>query len=177
MKYREMEYLHVLSMGEYVRQAVVLSTVLAGFSLGAALVVGRDKGEPARDRVVNPLSVASVLFMCALYASALYLFKMGSGEKVLESLPEVNEQCVELFEAEQAAKKQAQEAIKRDIAESTRFEVLFWISHYGSLIGMGLVMIAIGESGYLRGKGQGHFTRAVAWLGAAALFCTLWLAW
>ena len=164
-----MDAVQVALMGEFVKQAIPVCSVLGGFTLATALIENRGAPGSVRGMVVGLLSLSSVAFVCAVCASASYLYRFGLVDAWLEASGGTDPEFggMSLSEVLDKALQNRQSG----------FEPLYWISVAGSTIGIGGVMGAIALSGFVRSRNHGLWTATVALVGSLVVMLCLTLPW
>ena len=148
-------------MAKFIERILPLGSVFAGVTLAVAFIEsGREASRP-RNLVVNLLTGASVSLICAMCASVFYVYRIG----VANGMSMIWKDRLLQFEIERPDSA----TMLRWLEDGSGLYFLYMVSAVGAAIGVLLVLVAIGVSGFTRSGIQGRITSAFASIGFLVL--------
>ena len=140
-----------LLAAEFVKQIIPVGSVLAGVTLAVAFIGSGGAADRTRTYLVRLLTASSMSFICAICAASFFLYRIG------------------LLKASLELTSRKPSAGVLDLINQTDFHALFFVSGFCAILGIFLVIAAIGVSGFTRSRKDGIITAIFALVGGSVL--------
>ena len=146
-----MNLANAVLIAEFVKHIIPVGSVLAGVTLAVAFIGSGGAADRTRTYLVHLLTASSMSFICAICAASFFLYRIGLLKATLE------------FSSRKPS------AAMLDLINQTDFRALYFISGICAVVGIFLVIAAIGVSGFTRSRKDGIITATFALVGGSVL--------